>query len=213
MELKQKQKSTDIATDFLKYFIKVAIIQTKTAKLYYSEQKIPMVKEVNINGNFLGEDETRAEFKKYIADKIPEPYKKREEDFLSKNIPEPPPFVQTSQAQILTMQPNLLIPQQKAIIETGLEKINQVLSEPGVQSIECPGPEKKITINKSGRIETIPLALTKEEILKITQFFSQKTKIPLLAGVFRANLANLSITAIISDFVGTRFILQKRAPF
>lgn len=213
MDLKQKQKSTDIATDFLKHFIKMSIIQTKTAKLYYSQQKIPMVKEVDIKGNFLGEDETRAEFKKYIADKIPEPYKKREEDFLSKNIPEPPPSIQTSQAQISAIQPNQLTLQQKVSMETGLEKINEILSDPGVQSIECPGPEKKITINKSGRIEIIPLALTKEEISKITQFFSEKTKIPLLTGVFRANLANLSITAIISDFVGTRFILQKRMSF
>lgn len=204
----QKQESTDLATDFLKQFLRTLIKQTKTAKFYKFEQEIPLIKEVSIKGNFVIEDEAKADFKNYLAEKIPEPPKQRDRDFLSQNIP----AQQTSKMPAVYIP--LQIPQpQSQNIEAGLEKINKILSDSAVQSIECSGPDKNITANKSGRIETIPITLTKEEISKITQFFSEKTKIPLVTGVFRANLANLSITAIISDFVGTRFILQKRMSF
>jgi hypothetical protein len=42
---------------------------------------------------------------------------------------------------------------------------------------------------------------------------SEQTKIPLIPGIFKAVLNNLIITAVLSDYVGTRFIIQKRSPF
>jgi len=102
-------------------------------------------------------------------------------------------------------------PSQQPQIEAGLDKINQILSDPAVQSIECQGPDKSLLINK-GKVEPSPIKLSKEEVKKVTNFFSEQTHIPLVTGVFKAVLGNLNMTAVVSDFVGTRFIIQKRPP-
>ena len=40
---------------------------------------------------------------------------------------------------------------------------------------------------------------------------SDKTRIPLLPGLFKVVFQNLIVTAVISEFVGTKFIIEKRA--
>lgn len=107
------------------------------------------------------------------------------------------------------------IPQQKQKIVTpivSLEKIRGFLSDPAVQSVECPGPEKPLLINKSGLIQTAGLILTKEEIDSIMNEISERTKIPVIEGLFKAVYGNLVISAVASQYVGTRFIIQKRLP-
>ena len=69
---------------------------------------------------------------------------------------------------------------------------------------------KPIIINKSGTILTTNITLSKNEIDSIIEEFSTKTRIPLIQGTFKALLGNLLITAVISEFVGTRFLIQKR---
>ena len=95
-----------------------------------------------------------------------------------------------------------------------LGKINAILSDPSVFSVESPGPEKNLIVNKAGKIQSSSLTLNKREIDLIMNEISNKTKIPLISGgVFRAALKDLVITAIISDYIGTRFLMQKRTPF
>lgn len=93
-----------------------------------------------------------------------------------------------------------------------LGKLNLLVSDVGVESIECLGPNKGVLVKKSGRVQRTNVILTKEEIKKVIKDFSEKTKIPLTQGTFKAILGNLIITAILSDFVGTKFILQKKNP-
>ncbi len=94
-----------------------------------------------------------------------------------------------------------------------LAKINQFLADPRVQQIECNGPEKEILLKIAGNTQTTRIKLTKEEIDKIIKNFSEKTRIPLMKGVFKAAIGNTILTAVISDFVDTRFTIQKRSPF
>ncbi|MBU0467198.1 MAG: hypothetical protein KJ718_06315 [Nanoarchaeota archaeon] len=102
-------------------------------------------------------------------------------------------------------------PQKPETINLG--KIAQVLLDPAVFSVECPGPGKNILVNRGGRIQASSLALAPEEIQTIMENFSEKTRIPLISGVFKAAYKDLIATAVVSDFVGTRFMIQKRTPF
>ena len=95
---------------------------------------------------------------------------------------------------------------------SSLEKLNYLIRDPTIQTIDCPGAGKPITVNRSGLIQATGTILTKDEIQEIMRELSEKTKIPLTPGIFRVAYQNLIITAIISEFVGTRFIIQKGSP-
>lgn len=94
-----------------------------------------------------------------------------------------------------------------------LGKLNFILADPRVESIECQGPNKNILVKKDGSIQKASLILTEQEIKKIIEDFSEKTRIPLIGGTFKAALQNLIMTAVASDFVGSRFMIQKKNPF
>jgi hypothetical protein len=94
-----------------------------------------------------------------------------------------------------------------------LGKIAPMLTDPSVFSVESPGPGKNVLVNRGGTIQTSALSLSQEDIQDIMQNFSDKTRIPLIPGVFKAAYQDLVVTAVVSDFVGTRFIIQKRTPF
>ncbi|NCO11368.1 hypothetical protein CO038_01625 [Candidatus Pacearchaeota archaeon CG_4_9_14_0_2_um_filter_39_13] len=94
-----------------------------------------------------------------------------------------------------------------------LGKLNLFVADPRVNQIECYGPKKEILVKVRNQTQKTRTELDKEEIEKIISSFSEKTRIPLIKGVFRAALGNLLLTAVISDFVDTRFTIQKRAPF
>lgn len=93
-----------------------------------------------------------------------------------------------------------------------LRNLKNLISNPSVTSIECPGPNKPVIIIQNGRAIPIGIKLNEEEIAKIMNEFSEKTKIPLVRGVFKARLGNFAITAVVSDYVGTRFIIQRMGP-
>ena len=111
----------------------------------------------------------------------------------------------------------LPIPQAGPATETkgniNFGKLSQVLTDPAVLSIEVPGPGKYVLVNRSGRIEMSSMTLSKQEIDSVIEDISEKTKIPVLPGIFKTALSNFLITAVVSDFVGTRFIIQKRNQF
>jgi len=92
-------------------------------------------------------------------------------------------------------------------------KLNFFIKDPRVQGIECPGPNKNLLVIKDGAMQRTKVILTAEDIKNVIQEFSEKTKIPLIEGTFKAALGNLIMTAVISEFVGSRFVLQKKNPF
>ena len=69
---------------------------------------------------------------------------------------------------------------------------------------------KNIIVYKDGTAQTTPYILDEEEIKEIMQNLSEQTKIPIIQGVFKAAIFDLIITAVISEFVGTRFIIEKK---
>jgi hypothetical protein len=96
--------------------------------------------------------------------------------------------------------------------QDNLAKLRPFINDRSVTSIECAGPGKQIMINRSGMIQTPNFTLNDNEISLIMKEISDKTRIPLTSGVFKAAFEGFIITAVISDFVGTRFLLQRRMP-
>jgi len=94
-----------------------------------------------------------------------------------------------------------------------LGKVASLLRDPAVFSVEVPGPTKQVLVNRGGQVQTTSLSLNKEEIDEIMNNVSDKTRIPLISGLFKAAYQDLIITAVVSEFVGTRFMIQKRLPF
>jgi len=90
-----------------------------------------------------------------------------------------------------------------------LGKLNLLVQDPKVTVIECPGPGKFVLARTLGKITTTKISLNKEEIQDIINKFSEKAKIPVISGLFKAAVGNLIITAVISELVGSRFIITK----
>lgn len=117
--------------------------------------------------------------------------------------PPPPKF------QEYAIQERPQYPPQQRNVQLNLGRLNQLIQDPNIISIECPGPEENLTIKGSQGTRTINLALTKEEINQILQVFSQVSKIPLEEGVVRIIIGRLNLSAVVSDVLGARFIIKK----
>ncbi len=93
-------------------------------------------------------------------------------------------------------------------MQINLGKLNSLMQDPSVQVIECHGPDKEIIIRAQTERKT-SIKLTKEEIDEIIRNISETAKIPVIEGVFRVAVGRIILTAIISEVVGTKFILKK----
>ena len=92
-------------------------------------------------------------------------------------------------------------------------KITPLLNDPSVSSIECQGQRRPVMIIRAGQRQVTRIVLSAEEIKEILQKVSDTIHIPLLEGVFRAVADNFSINAVISEIIGSRFIIKKQTPY
>jgi len=105
------------------------------------------------------------------------------------------------------------LPSYLPIGEINLGKLNVFLKDKAITTIECPGPERFVTIKKAGQINLTKITLSQKEINDIVADFSEKTRIPIIGGIFKASIGELTIMAVISEFVGSRFIIYKASPY
>ncbi len=102
-------------------------------------------------------------------------------------------------------------------IYTGLSqdygKIVPLLNDPSVSTIECQGTGKPIMIIRAGQRQTTRIVLNAEDIKNILKKVSDAAHIPLLEGVFRAAVDNFSINAVISEIIGSRFVIKKQTAY
>lgn len=94
-----------------------------------------------------------------------------------------------------------------------LNKLEQLVRDNRVTVIECPGPGKPVLVKSLGRIIPSQVTLSEQEIKSIIETFSKFAKIPAIGGIFKAAVGNLVITAVLSDYVGSRFIINKYTPY
>lgn len=95
-------------------------------------------------------------------------------------------------------------------VEIDLPKINPLIKDPAVRTIEG-NPEENAIV--SGTMGTKPtgIMLTKEDVDSIIDKFSKASKIPTTEGVYQVAVGNLIISALISSVVGSRFVIKKMA--
>jgi len=89
-----------------------------------------------------------------------------------------------------------------------LFKIDSLIKDPAVKIIEG-NPDENVIV--SGTMGTKPtgIFLNKEDINRIVNQFSENSKIPVNEGIYRIVLGNLIFSAIISDVIGSRFVIKK----
>lgn len=97
---------------------------------------------------------------------------------------------------------------EKAEKQPALSKIEGMMKDTVVNSIECSGTNQKVMIKRGNRIIETPIKLDKEEIKEIIKSISDESKVP-LKKVFKARFRDFKVNAIISDFIEPRFILRR----
>ena len=95
----------------------------------------------------------------------------------------------------------------------GFSKIQFLIKDPAITEIECRGADQNLLVRKGGTIQLTKVMLTEQEIMELLNYFSAKTRIPIISGTFKAAAENIIMTAVISEIIGPRFIIQKRNPF
>jgi len=127
-------------------------------------------------------------------------------------IPTPIRPISTKQAET-SPKPRFGLFRRKLIIQEPKEidfgKIRVFIRDPTITQIECQGEDKNILIKKAGSITNTNLKLSKQEIDKIIKDFSEKARIPLIEGMLKARVKNLTITAVVSSLTTSKFIISK----
>lgn len=90
-----------------------------------------------------------------------------------------------------------------------LEPLGQ---DPAVQIIECDGPNEPIRVKGAMGAKPTRIILGKEDIDSLLERFSQQAKIPLTEGVHKIVLGKYILSAIVSEVIGSKFIIRKMAP-
>ncbi len=92
-------------------------------------------------------------------------------------------------------------------------RLNILIKDPAVTEIECTGSDEALLVKKGGVVQKTHIKLSVEEIYQLIAEFSQKTKIPVIDGTLKTAADNLILTAVLSEILGPKFILQKKNPF
>ena len=135
-------------------------------------------------------------------------------------LPRPMPFARPMppqsrfQASMRGMRETSFMPQPQIHpnVNIDLDKLNSLIHDPRISIIECPGPDKVVLAKIGSQVTATKMSLSQNEIQNIIEQFSKEAKIPIIPGLFKAAAGNLVITAVISDLVGSRFIISKITP-
>ena len=187
---------------FLKEFTKELILQSKPPepeKLPKAGKliKVPVPKEKEEEKK---EEEYKPSIKAEEAKPTPPP---------TPTLPAPEPKVGRVRL-VSPIKPTMIAPPARPLPpEFNLGKIDALIKDPRVSLIESPGPGKIVLVRMDGTTTTTQISLSQEEIHSIIKKFAEQARIPIVPGIFKAVVGNLLITAVISELVGTRFIISK----
>jgi len=100
-------------------------------------------------------------------------------------------------------------PARPSIFPVDIGKLNSLASDPAVNMIECLGSKIKLKIKKDSSTAESETILDDNEIKNIINKFSEASKEKVTEPVFKAAFGGWELTAVVSDIVGTRFILKR----
>ena len=89
-------------------------------------------------------------------------------------------------------------------------KIMPLLNDASVSTIECQGAGKALMIIRAGQRQITRISLSAGEIKDVLDKVSETVHIPILEGVFRAAVDNFSLNAVVSEIIGSRFVIKKQ---
>lgn len=90
-----------------------------------------------------------------------------------------------------------------------LGKLDDLIKDPDVKIVECNGYDDNLIVKGNMGEQKTAVTLTKAEIDEIINAFSSRTKIPAHEGVYKVVFGKLILMAIISEAIGSRFIIKK----
>lgn len=198
----------DLAENFLKYFTQELILCSKPAP-EIEEEKISVIK---LPTKFTNKKNTIVMLPELTTSAQTAHIKSSSNIGASQSIKQIPQREKFLPSRKNEQQPKSLSQPNTSEIPT-IEKLNFLIRDPAVTELECAGSDKPILVKKAGVVQRTKVILSIEEIYELIAEFSQKTKIPVIEGTFKAALDNLILTAILSETLGPRFILQKKNPF
>lgn len=93
--------------------------------------------------------------------------------------------------------------------ELKLGKLTPFLTDRNVKSIEIEGPDQVIYVKGTMGKKSTGITLTTEEVNQVLDTFSRIGKVPKIEGLFKVVTSNLILTAMVSESIGSRFIIKK----
>ncbi len=123
---------------------------------------------------------------------------------------------ETAKPSLFISEPKLpehlayLKPMPTAGIEIDLSKLNPLIKDPAVSIIEV-NPDEKVLVTGTMGTKPTGIILNKEDINRVINKFSEISKIPVTEGVYKVVAGNLILSAIISDVIGSKFVIKKMA--
>ena len=94
-------------------------------------------------------------------------------------------------------------------IKIDLEKLDPLIQDPAVKVIESNGPDEHVIVRGTMGVKPTNTVLSKEEIDRIIKKFSEISKIPMHEGIYRVVVGRLMLSAIVSEVVGSKFMIKK----
>lgn len=94
-------------------------------------------------------------------------------------------------------------------VSIDLGKLNPLVNDPNVRTIETEGENEIIYVTGTMGRKPTSIRLSKTEIEEVINRFAQASKIPKGEGMYKVAVGKLLLTAMISESVSPRFVIEK----
>lgn len=212
--------STEFKQFFLLEFTKQLIFNSAPIEVLKLKE---LLKDEGVKVSETGEEKgENQELKEHVNDVLKEEYEKSYMPKIEKQWTKPRierksfPFESFKNVRLTIPEPNLperlryLRPtpgRQEVNIDLG--ELNPLMKDPYVRSIECQGPNTNILVTGTMGEKETRIILDEQDVNDVIQKFSAVSKIPVHEGVYKVAIGKFIFMAIISDVIGSKFIIKK----
>ena len=97
----------------------------------------------------------------------------------------------------------------KEFISLGFGRLDELLNDKEVKTIQCDGANIPVKVTRNNEVIETTIMLTEEEIKSVVKRFAELANTELTEPAFSARFNGLEISAYISVFKGTKFIIRR----
>jgi len=130
-------------------------------------------------------------------------------------IPPRPPVRKMMPQRVVPSHPQIAPPMPAGNVGLSQDygRITPLLNDVSVSTIECQGAGVPLMVVRAGQRQMTRISLNAGEIKDVLDKVSDAVHIPILEGVFRAAVDNFSISAVVSEIIGSRFVIKKATAY